>query len=74
MKFWERNVARNPAARLRIEGRLYDVEVTPIASIELSRKLDERYSAKYDMADVFGDDPPRWRYYRVALQGDDPDS
>jgi hypothetical protein len=68
VKFWERNIARNPAARLRIEGRLYDVAVTPIADSELGSRLDERYASKYDMADVFGEDPPPWRYYRVALR------
>jgi hypothetical protein len=61
-----KNVARDPEARLSIEGVLYDVTVTPVADSELSRKLDERYSAKYDIAEVFGDDPPAWRYYRVA--------
>jgi len=68
VKFWEQNVARNPMARLRIKDLLYDVTVTPIANIELGRKLDERYSTKYDMADVFGDDLPAWRYYSVALR------
>jgi hypothetical protein len=43
--------------------------VTPVANSELDRKLDGRYAAKYDMAEVFGDDPPPWRYYRVALRG-----
>ena len=69
VKYWERNVARNPEARLRIQGWIYDVTVTPVANRELSEKLDERYAAKYDMAEVFGDDLPAWRYYRVALQG-----
>ena len=69
IKFWERNIARDREARLKIEGAIYDVTVTPVASSELNRKLDERYAAKYDMADVFGDDLPAWRYYRVALQG-----
>jgi len=68
VKFWERNVARNPAARLRIEGRLYDVTVTPVADSALGSKLDERYGSKYDMADVFGEDPPAWRYYRIGLR------
>jgi len=68
VKYWERNVARRPEARLRIEGRLHDVTVTPVADTELDRSLDERYAAKYDMAEVFGDDPPPWRYYRVALR------
>ena len=69
VKFWERNLERNPEARLRIEGRIYDVTVTPVANAELDRKLDERYATKYDMAEVFGDELPAWRYYRVAPQG-----
>ncbi len=66
VKFWERNVARNSAARLRIEGRIHDVTVTAVADPALSRELDARYSAKYDMAEVFGEDLPAWRYYSVA--------
>ncbi len=31
VKYWEKNVARNPAARLRIQGQIYDVTVTPVA-------------------------------------------
>jgi hypothetical protein len=66
VKFWERNVARDPEARLGIDGLIYDVTVTPVAPSDLNRKLDERYASKYDMTDVFGDDVPAWRYYRVA--------
>jgi hypothetical protein len=69
VKRWEDNVARNPEARLGIEGKLYDVTVTPVASSELVRRLDERYVAKYDMVETFGDDPPAWRYYVVAQPG-----
>lgn len=73
VKFWERNLERNPQARLQIGGRLYDVTVTPVADAELDRELDERYAAKYDMAEVFGDDLPPWRYYSVTLEGRDDD-
>ena len=66
VKYWEQNVARNPEARLLIQGRIYDVTLTPVANRELSERLDQRYAAKYDMAEVFGDDLPAWRYYRVA--------
>jgi hypothetical protein len=74
VKYWERNVARNPEARLRIEGRIHDVTVTPVSDRELSARLDERYAAKYDMAEVFGDDLPAWRYYRALPTGSDPGS
>jgi hypothetical protein len=67
VKFWERNVDRNPTAQLGIEGRLYDVAITPIANGETRQRLDERYAAKYDMVEVFGEDLPAWRYYNVEL-------
>lgn len=67
-KYWERNVERNPDARLGIEGKLYDVTVTPVSSESLQEALDERYAAKYDMVAVFGEDVPPWRYYQVALR------
>jgi len=69
VKYWEENVARNPEARLRIKGQIHDVTVTPVADRELSQRLDRRYAEKYDMTEVFGDDLPAWRYYRVRLQG-----
>jgi hypothetical protein len=71
VKYWEENVARNPEARLRIQGRIYDVRVMPVASRELGERLDQRYAAKYDMAEVFGNDLPAWRYYRVATAAPD---
>ena len=68
VKFWERNVTRNSSARLRIEDRIHDVTLTPVADSALTRKLDARYAEKYDMAEVFGDELPAWRYYGVAPQ------
>jgi hypothetical protein len=62
-KYWERNVARNPEARLRVEGKLYDVTVVPVTDPELERALDLAYTTKYDMADVFGEELPSWWYY-----------
>ena len=67
-KYWERNVARRPAARLRIDGTLYDVTVTPVAEPELIEALDAAYTKKYDMAEVFGEDLPDWWYYSVSLR------
>jgi hypothetical protein len=67
-KYWERNVARRPAARLRIEGKLYDVTVTPIVDSELVEALDLAYTTKYDMSEVFGEHLPNWWYYRVSLR------
>ncbi len=73
-KYWEKNVARNPEARLKIQDKIYDVTVTPVANRELSERLDQRYAEKYDMAEVFGDDLPAWRYYRVRLRGQHGDA
>ena len=65
-KRWEKNVARNPDARLRIDGKLYDVTVTPVTGARIIGRLDARYNEKYDMEDVFGDDLPKWWYYRAT--------
>jgi hypothetical protein len=66
VKYWERNLAHDPEARLRIASRIYDVTVTPVTSPELTGNLDARYETKYDMEAVFGDSPPGWRYYEIA--------
>jgi hypothetical protein len=65
-KHWENNVARNPEATLRIDGKLYDVTVTPISSPKVIARLHIQYNKKYDMVDTFGDELPSWWYYRVA--------
>lgn len=62
-KRWEKNVARNPEATLRIDGKLYDVNVTPVTGGRMIANLDARYNKKYDMADVFGDELPKWWFY-----------
>ena len=71
IKYWEENVARNPDARLQIQDRIYDVTLSTVEDTELSERLDERYAAKYDMAEVFGDELPAWRYYHVASAASD---
>jgi hypothetical protein len=68
-KAWEKNVARNPEARLSIAGKLYEVTVTPETDTELVEALDRTYASKYDMEEVFGDDLPKWGYYRVDQRG-----
>ena len=65
-KGWEANVSRDSAARLRIDGKLYDVTLTPITSAQTISEIDARYDDKYDMASAFGSDPPQWRYYRIS--------
>jgi len=64
-KAWEKNIARNPEARLEIEGKTYEVRLQPVTDPDLVHALDTAYAEKYDMADVFGDDLPKWWYYRV---------
>jgi hypothetical protein len=64
-KAWERNVKRDPRARLSIAGRLYDVTVTPIRDPDRAHALDAAYARKYDMVEVFGEQVPEWWYYRV---------
>jgi hypothetical protein len=65
-KTWEGNVARNPVAKLSIAGMLYEVTVKPETGPGRIERLDEAYARKYDMAEVFGDELPEWRYYRVV--------
>ena len=67
-KTWEKNLARNPAAKLAISGKLYEVTVTPVTEPDRVEALDSAYAQKYDMAEVFGDAIPEWWYYRVATR------
>ena len=67
-KTWEKNLARNPAAKLAISGKLYEVTVTPVTEPDRVEALDSAYAQKYDMADVFGDAIPEWWYYHVAAR------
>ena len=65
-KVWENNVVRNSAARLGIDGRLYEVSVVPVTNADTTSALDTRYAEKYDMAEVFGEHVPEWWYYQVS--------
>jgi hypothetical protein len=65
-KRWEQNIARRPEARLQIDGRLYEVTLAPVTDEQLVSTLDVAYETKYDMAEVFGEDVPRWWYYAVT--------
>jgi hypothetical protein len=68
-KVWEKNIARNAEARLRVAGKIYEVTVTPVTDRNLIDALHGAYAQKYDMAEVFGDELPPWWYYRVAPRG-----
>ncbi len=65
-KQWEDNIERNPDARLRIDGKLYDVTVTPVTNAQATTEIDARYTEKYNMEEVFGEDLPTWWYYRIS--------
>ena len=65
-KAWERNITRNPDAKIAVAGRTYEVTATPVIDPEVAATLDTRYARKYDMADVFGDEMPKWRYYQIS--------
>jgi hypothetical protein len=68
-KAWERNIERNPEARISIGGRIYEVTVAPVADGDRIEALDAAYSRKYDMVEVFGEEVPDWRYYQAAQRG-----
>jgi hypothetical protein len=70
-KVWEQNIERNPEARLSIGGRIYEVTVAPVTDGDMIEALDAAYRSKYDMLEVFGEEIPDWRYYRVAQGGPD---
>ncbi len=65
-KAWEKNLARDPKAKLAISGKLYEVTVAPVTEPGQVEELDAAYAQKYDMAEVFGDAIPEWWYYHVA--------
>jgi hypothetical protein len=39
--------------------------VTQVTDQSLTAELDQAYNAKYDMAEVFGNEIPAWWFYRV---------
>jgi hypothetical protein len=67
-KRWELDILRNPNARLRIAGKIYDVRVQPVADAAITTAIDAAYAKKYDMAAVFENDVPEWWYYEVVLR------
>jgi len=65
LKFWEKNIERNPQARLSINSDLYRVNVLRIQDLASNQLISEVYSRKYDMEAVFGNEIPEWWFYRV---------
>lgn len=66
-KTWEKNVARDATVTLAIAEKLYFATVAPVAEPDLIEALDAAYAQKYDMAEVFEGEIPKWWYYHVAL-------
>ena len=64
-KTWEKNVARDPDAKLRIDGKIYSVTLKLVTDDDQTAALDRAYNVKYDMEEVFGDDLPRWWFYHA---------
>lgn len=67
-KFWERNIARNPLARINLDGQILNVMVSAVIDESLTRELDRAYTQKYDMEAVFGNELPPWWFYRIEQQ------
>ena len=65
-KTWEKNIASDARAQLAIAAKLYRVTLTPVTTRLRSQALDAAYAQKYDLAEVFGDALPSWRYYHVS--------
>ena len=64
-KAWEKNLVENANARLGISGKLYRVVVSKIDDEKLSTRLSQVYNSKYNMAEVFGEEIPKWWFYSI---------
>ena len=73
-KRWEINVLRDNRARVRINGKIYDVTVTKLDDATQHHVVVMAYQRKYDMAQVFGEEIPRWSFYRVDQDADEKPS
>jgi hypothetical protein len=65
IKAWEKNLVENANARLGITGKLYNVVVSKIDDERLGARLSQAYNSKYDMAEVFGEEIPKWWFYSI---------
>ena len=68
-KNWENNLTEQPTARLKINNSLYSVMITELSDETLFAAVDQAYSKKYDLVEVFGEEVPQWWYYRVEQIG-----
>ena len=69
-KSWEKALARDPGARLKIGGRLHAVRVEAVIDPALARTIHDRYRNKYDMEEVFGEHVPDWWFYKIEQPED----
>ena len=65
-KQWEHNLRRNPNAKMRLAGQIYEVTISSVDDAATQQALDTAYSTKYDMLETFGEEIPDWWYYRVV--------
>ena len=67
-KFWGKNIARKPQAKVKINNEIYQVVVSLLEDETLAQEINAAYNQKYDMEEVFGNDIPKWWFYRVQLK------
>ncbi len=68
IKTWEQHAVSDPQVELSIAGKLYPATLAPVTDRARNQALGIAYARKYDMAEVFGDELPSWRYYRVRAR------
>jgi hypothetical protein len=73
-KYWEINILRDNRARIRINGKIYDVTVTKLDDATQRGVVGMAYERKYDMAQIFGEEIPPWSFYRVEQDANEKPS
>ncbi len=68
-KRWPGWVERDPNARLRIGGKIYEVKLSVLADSHQIRAARRAYAAKYDLPDPRPGVGPPMRYWRVDPRG-----
>jgi hypothetical protein len=69
-KRWPAWTDADPNVRLRIDGKLYDVRLTPLEDAATLERLRPVYAKKYDLPALPpGESPPPSRYWRVGPRG-----
>ena len=69
-KRWPAWADADPNVRLGIDGRIYEVRLTPENDAGVLERLRPAYAAKYELpAPAPGEEPPPVRYWRVGPRG-----